>query len=83
MMSNDETKQAILSRLNGLSEEEKQAALAILKQYAESGSSELLNDIRYADFDEIPVDIETFLHDKNYLGAGLTDPEGRFTVWPY
>ena len=83
MMSNDETKKTILNRLNDLSEEDKQVALAILQQIADTGSSELLNDLKYADFDEIPVDIETFLHDKNYLGAGLTDPEGRFTVWPY
>jgi hypothetical protein len=37
----------------------------------------------YSDYDEVPVDIETFLHDRNYLGNGLYDNDGRFTLFPY
>lgn len=81
-MSNDAAK-ITLDALNGLSEEEKQLAIEALKQIAATGSSEILNDLQYADFDEIPVDIDTFMHDPKYLGRGLTDPEGRFTVFPY
>ena len=81
-MSNDAAK-ITLDALNGLSEEEKQLAIEALKQIAATGSSEILNDLQYADFDEIPVDIDTFMHDPKYLGQGLTDPEGRFTVFPY
>lgn len=69
--------------LNGLSEEEKKLALKILQEYAETGQSELFEDLKYADFEEIPVDITTFMHDRTYLGTALTDPDGNFTVFPY
>lgn len=35
------------------------------------------------DYEEIPVTIEEFLHEPKYLGRGLTDDTGRFTVYPY
>ena len=69
--------------LNNLSESERQVALEILKQYSQSGSSEVYNDLVYQDYDEIPVDIETFLYDDLYLGKSLIDSEGRKTVYPY
>lgn len=73
----------INEKLKGLPEEERKVALEILKQYSESGKSELYEALKYADYDEIPVDIHTFLHDKKYLGAALYDPDGRFTLFPY
>lgn len=73
----------INEKLKGLPEEERKVALEILKQYSESGKSELYESLKYADYDEIPVDIHTFLHDKKYLGAALYDPDGRFTLFPY
>ena len=72
-----------LDVLNNLSPEEREVALKILAEYSQQGESELLNDIKYADFDEIPVDIVTFMHNPEYLGKGLYDGEGRFTVFPY
>lgn len=69
--------------LNSLSPEEKEAALAILKEIGDKGFSEKLNELIYSDYEEIPVDIETFMFDKRYLGNGLVDPEGRRTVFPY
>ena len=63
--------------------EEKKVAIDILKQVAANGNSELLDVLKYSDFDEIPVDIETFLHDKKYLGNALYDKDGRFTLFPY
>ena len=71
-----------LNALNSLSSEEREMALTILKQM-EGGNTELYEKLLYADYKEIPVDIETFLKDRRYLGAGLTDDEGRFTVYPY
>lgn len=68
---------------DSLTEQEKTIALNILKEYQEKGNSKLLNELKYQDYDEIPVDIETFLKDPNYLGKGLIDDEGRFTVFPY
>lgn len=73
----------INEKLKGLPEEERKVALEILKQYSEGGKSELYEALKYADYDEIPVDIHTFLHDKKYLGAALYDPDGRFTLFPY
>ena len=70
------------SRLESLSEKEKEYALKILNELSK-GNSDSYNNLIYADYAEIPVDINTFLHDKKYLGTGLTDKEGRFTVFPY
>ena len=69
--------------LEKLLPEEKEAVLTILKEYSDKGNSDLYNKLLYQDYEEIPVDIETFLYDKNYLGNGLIDAEGRFTVFPY
>ena len=71
------------TELQNLSEEERKAVLEILKDYQDTGSLGKLNDLLYEDYSEIPVDIDTFLHDKRYLGNGLTDQEGKFTVFPY
>ena len=72
-----------LKELEGLSEEERKYALEILKEYSDKGHSEKLNQIVYSEYKEIPVDIVTFIHDKEYLGNALTDPDGRFTIFPY
>ena len=72
-----------LKQLDSLPKEEREAVLKILKQLSSNGSSELLDKLKYADYKEIPVDIETFLHNKKYLGNALYDANGRFTVFPY
>ena len=69
--------------LKGLTPEEREAALSMLKEFGEKGYSEKYNELVYDDYDEIPVDIETFMRDKKYLGNGLIDPEGRMTVFPF
>ena len=65
------------------SDEERKAVLEMLKEFGEKGYSEKFNELRYADYEEIPVDIHTFLHDPEYLGSALTDEEGRFTLFEY
>ena len=72
-----------LSTLNGLSPAEKEYALKILKEFADSGHSEQYDNLKYADYEEIPVDIMTFMHDKKYLGNALYNKEGKFTIFPY
>ena len=69
-------------QLERLSPEERKIALDILKQYANKGSSDIFNNLVYNDYEEIPVDIETFIDDENYLGNG-TMSEGKSTVFPY
>lgn len=72
-----------LEELQGLTEQEREEVLKILSEYSNNGYSESLNKLVTDDYDEIPVDITTFLHDKQYLGNGLTDAEGKFTIFPY
>ena len=50
-----------LSALNNLSPEERALALEILKEYSQDGQSAILEDLKYSDYEEIPVDIITFL----------------------
>ncbi len=82
-MSDNKIQNVDLSVLNGLSPEERKLAIEMLKEIADTGKSELLEKMKYGDFEEIPVDIHTFLHDKRYLGNGLYDQDGRFTLFPY
>ena len=69
--------------LNSLTEEERKIALDILKQFSETGKSDKFDDIKYADFNEIPVDIETFIKDPKYLGNAWTDSEGHLKLYTY
>ena len=76
------------SILDKLSPEEKKLALEILKQYSTDGKSSILEDLKYSDFEEIPVDIDTFLDDDRYLGKGLWiidefTGERKCTIFPY
>jgi hypothetical protein len=73
----------ISNELNNLSEKERELALKILKEMSTGGTSQTYNDLLYSDYEEIPVDIETFLRDPKYLGKGLINEEGKFTVYPY
>ena len=71
------------SLLEGLSEKEKAEVIKILQELSNSGKSKTYDNILYDDYEEIPVDIETFLKDPMYLGKGLINEEGKFTVFPY
>lgn len=71
------------AKLENLSEQEKSAVLEILNQITKTGTSSKLDNILNEDWDEVPVDIHTFLHDKRYLGNALYDNEQRFTLFPY
>ena len=70
-------------QLDGLSEQEKKIALQILSQYANFGQSKLFEDLKYADFEEIPVDIETFITDDRYLGRAWKDAGGKLKLYPF
>lgn len=81
-----EIKQEYIDRLNKLSPKEKQLAVSILTEFSKTGKSELFNklkfDVDYSDYEEIPVDIDTFLDSQTYLGNG-TMSNGKSTVFPY
>lgn len=83
MMSDIKQPNINLEALDGLTEQERAVAIEILKQYSSTGESALLDELKNYDFEEVPVDITTFIHEKKYLGNGLYDQEGRFTLFPY
>ena len=71
------------NEFTNLTAEEKKIALKILQEYAENGKSSTYDQVILSDYEEIPVSINEFLHNPIYLGKGLTDSEGRFTLFPY
>ena len=71
-----------LDALNSLSPAEREYALKILEDMSR-GKMDSYHDLLSADYKEIPVDLETFLKDPQYLGIGLHTEEGKFTVFPY
>lgn len=77
-----------MGELEGLSEAERQYAIKLLKEIQQTGNTNKLKELKYEDFDEIPVDIDTFLDDDHYLGRGLwavdvVTGERRCTLFPY
>ena len=72
-----------IKELEGLSEQEKNEVLKILKEYSTQGKSESYNELLYEDYAEIPVDIETFVDDYNYLGNAWHDKDGNTKLYPY
>lgn len=71
------------SLLENLSEEERAEVLKILGEISSGGNSKSYTELLNKDYDEIPVDISTFLRDPKYLGKGLVNEDGKFTVFPY
>lgn len=69
--------------LEKLNEQERELALKILKEFAHDGNSRTYAELVYADYKEIPVDIETFLSDDNYLGIAWKDAEGKSKLYPF
>lgn len=69
--------------LENLTKEERDKVLSILNDITSTGISKQYNDLLYTDYEELPVDVETFLKDPKFLGKGLINEEGKFTVFPY
>lgn len=44
----------------------------IVSELASGGSSQTLKDLWYSDYEEVPVDIDTFIDDPRYLGSSLS-----------
>lgn len=69
--------------LESLNEQERTVTLNILKELGEQGVSKTYNELLFDDYKEIPVDIETFLNDNNYLGHAWKDVNGKSKLYPY
>lgn len=73
-----------LTALNGLSDAEREYALKILADLVKGeGSSKLYDDLKYEEYSEIPVDIETFLTDDRYLGQAWKDASGKLKLYDF
>ena len=73
----------ISKELNNLSEKERELALQILKEMSQKGTSQTYEDLKYSEYREIPVDIETFLTDDRYLGQAWKDAAGKSKLYPF
>lgn len=69
--------------LSTLSEEERKAVLEILQEVSQGKDSKKYNELISADYAEIPVDIETFLKDRRYMGNSWHLPDGTFKLYPF
>lgn len=71
------------SQLDSLSEAEKALFLDIIKEYGETGESKTHQALLYEDYNEIPVDIDTFIDDERYLRYAWYDTEGKCKLYPF
>lgn len=69
--------------LDNLSAKERELAIKILKEYSENGYSSEYNKLLLQDYRETPVDIETFITDKKYLGVAWTNSSGKSNLYPF
>lgn len=72
-----------LEQLNSLTPEQKQVAIKILKDTLKNNKSSTLNEMLETDYEEIPVDIDTFLVDPRYLGKFTNNGRNlTYRKWP-
>lgn len=69
---------------NALAPDEKLAVEQILSEISSNGQQGVLSSLEelyYADYDEIPVDFLTFLKDDNYLGKTTKNGSAIYPFW--
>ena len=75
--------QSALDKLNELTPEQRQVAIKILKDTLENNKSTTFNELLETDYEEIPVDIDTFLTDRRYLGEFTNGGKNlTYRKWP-
>ena len=70
-----------LELLTQLTEEEKEKVRRILNIVSKEGKSSELNNLYYEDYEEIPVDLETFLCNEQYLGNYTNNGKDIYNTW--
>lgn len=68
--------------LDSLSPEERDLTLKLLEELSH-GEDKNYKDLLYLDYNEVPVDIITFLDDDRYLGKAWKDVNGNSKLYPY
>ena len=59
--------------LQALTPSERKILDDLVRELQDTGSSNTLKSVWFEDYDEVPVDIETFIRDENYLGSSIGD----------
>lgn len=72
-----------IEMLSNLTEAEREYAIKILQELSRTGKSGVYEKLKYADYEEIPVDIITFVEDERYLGNAWKDSEGNSKLYPF
>ena len=72
-----------LEQFNSFTAEEKELFLEVLNEYSKTGHSDTLDDLCLEDYNEIPVDIRTFLTDDRYLGQAWKEATGKLKLYPF
>ena len=80
------TKENILnidkSKFQELTEEEQQIVIQILREFSENdGFSQTLDEMWKADYEEIPVDIMTFICEDRFLGKSTREGTSIYPFW--
>ena len=70
-----------LQVLEQLTDEEREKVTQILLEVSEKGKSPDLDSLYYEDYEEIPVDLETFLCDEQYLGNYTNGGKDIYPTW--
>ena len=68
---------------NALTPEEMNAVRQILTEISDKGESTTLNDLWQADYEEVPVDIYTFITDRRYLGDSFVSEDGTLLIYSF
>ena len=76
-----EDKNQNLDVLSTLTNEEKLKVKEILAQISDKGKSKELDNLYYDDYEEIPVDLETFLSNDLYLGNYTNHGKDIYETW--
>lgn len=70
-----------MSIYNSLTESEQATMLKIIDELGETGHSDTYENVWLADYEEIPVDIDTFLEDPEYLGQATNLGKQIYPFW--
>ena len=70
-----------LEAISALSDEELEAVKAILNDISENGTSEMYDAINLADYEEVPVDLWTFLSRDDLLGRYTNGGKDIYQTW--
>ena len=70
-----------LKLLTQLDEKEIEQVKLIMGELVDKGKSNQLDDLYYDDYEEIPVDIWTFLSSEQYLGNYTNNGKDIYDTW--